>query len=160
ERSGVGQQVEVSWLAGALAMETGGVIDHPALHRVMQIVRDPLGPIPVYRLFKARDAWLFIACGNTTFWNKLCLVLDRPEMVSDPRFDGAPCAVNPAHWAELKSLIQSIIETQPREHWLRLLTEADIPSAPVLSRADFIDDAQIAHLDMRREIDDPERGRM
>ena len=49
--SGRGQQVEVSWLAGALAMQTGTVIEHPALQRVMTLSPDPLGPSPVYRLF-------------------------------------------------------------------------------------------------------------
>ena len=157
--SGRGQQVEVSWLAGALAMQTGTVIEHPALQRVMTLSPDPLGPIPVYRLFKASDGWLFIACGSPTFWNKLCLVLERPEMVSDPRFDGAPWAVSPAYWGELKALVQSIIETRPRDEWLRLLTESDIPSAPVCTRSDFLHDPQVAHLGMRQEIDDPHLGR-
>jgi crotonobetainyl-CoA:carnitine CoA-transferase CaiB-like acyl-CoA transferase len=157
--SGRGQQVEVSWLAGALAMQTGTIIEHPALQRVMTLVSDPLGPIPVYRLFKANDGWLFIACGNSTFWNKLCLVLERPEMVSDPRFDGAPWAVAPPYWAELKALVQSIIATRRRDEWLRLLTEADIPCAPVRTRADFVDDPQVVHLGMRQVIDDPHLGR-
>lgn len=159
QSSGCGQQVEVSWLAGALAMQTGTVIEHPALQRVMTLVSDPLGPIPVYRLFKASDGWLFIACGNPTFWNKLCLLLERPEMVSDPRFDGAPWAVAPPYWAELKGLVQSIIETRPRDAWLRLFTEADIPCAPVRTRTDFLDDPQVEHLGMRQVIDDPQLGR-
>ncbi len=159
EASGRGQQVEVSWLAGALAMQTGTIIEHPALQRVMTLAPDPLGPIPVYRLFKASDGWLFIACGNPTFWNKLCLVLERPEMVSDPRFDGAPWAVAPAYWADLKSLVQSIIATRPRDEWLHLLAEADIPCAPVCARGDFIADPQIAHLAMQQMVDDPQLGR-
>ena len=157
--SGHGQQVEVSWLAGAMAMQTGTAIEHPALQRVMTLAPDPLGPIPVYRLFEASDGWLFIACGNPTFWNKLCLVLERPEMVSDPRFDGAPWAVAPAYWADLKSLVQGIIATRPRDEWLRLLTDADIPCAPVCARGDFIDDPQVAHLAMRHVVDDPHLGR-
>lgn len=158
-RDGRGQQLDVSWLAGAFAMQTGSIIDHPALQRVMTMVRDPLGPIPVYRLFKASDDWLFIACGNTTFWNKLCLILERPELVSDPRFDGAPWGVASPHWPALKATVQSIIATRPRAEWLRLFAEADIPSAPVLTRADFIDDPQVRHLGMRQEIDDPTLGR-
>jgi crotonobetainyl-CoA:carnitine CoA-transferase CaiB-like acyl-CoA transferase len=158
-RSGHGQGVEVSWLAGALAMQTGTLIEHPALERVMALSPDPLGPIPVYRLFKASDGWLFIACGSPTFWNKLCLVLERPEMVSDPRFDGAPWAVSPAHWAELKALVQSIIATRRRDEWLGVLAEADIPCAPVRTRTEFLDDPQVAHLGMRQEIDDPQLGR-
>src|SRR6202158_973198 len=159
QRTGRGQRLEVSWLAGALAMQTGSIIYHPALQRVMQFVRDPLGPIPVYRLFKASDSWLFIACGNSTFWNKLCLVLERPEMVSDPRFDGAPWAVSPAYWADLKALVQSIIATRPRDEWLGLLTAADIPCAPVLTRFDFLDDPQTPPLGLRQTIDDATLGR-
>ncbi|HUI27027.1 MAG TPA: CoA transferase [Candidatus Kryptonia bacterium] len=158
-RDGRGQQVEVSWLAGALAMQTGSIVDHPALQRVMQMVRDPLGVIPIYRLFKASDDWLFIACGNPTFFNKLCLVFERPELVSDPRFDGAPWAISPAYWAEIKALVQSIVETRPRAEWLRLLDEADIPCAPVMSRADFLTDPQVQHLGLCPVIDDPQLGR-
>ena len=158
-RSGRGQRLVVSWLAGAFAMQTGSVVDHPVIQRVMTMQRDPLGPIPVYRLFKASDDWLFIACGNPTFWNKLCLLLERPELVSDERFDGAPWAIAPAHWDELKSVIQGIVATHPQEEWLRRLAEADIPCAPVLSRAEFLRDPQIHHLGMRQEIDDPELGR-
>jgi crotonobetainyl-CoA:carnitine CoA-transferase CaiB-like acyl-CoA transferase len=158
-RTGRGQQIEVSWLAGAFAMQTGGVVAHPALLRVMAMVRDPQGVIPVYRLFKASDDWLFIACGNSTFFNKLCLVFERPELVSDHRLDGAPWAIAPAYWAEIKQLIQSIVATKPRAEWLRLLDQADIPCAPVLTRSDFIDDPQVAHLGMRQVIDDPHLGR-
>lgn len=50
ERTGVGQQVEVSWLAGAMAMQTGTLLMQPAVHRVMGVWRDPQGSIPVYRL--------------------------------------------------------------------------------------------------------------
>ena len=159
EQSGRGQQLEVSWLAGALAMQTGGIVDHPALQRVMQMVRDPLGVIPIYRLFKASDGWLFIACGNPTFFNKLCLVFEHPELVSDPRFDGAPWAINPMHWAEIKALVQSIVETRPRDEWLRRLEEFDIPCAPVMARRDFLDDPQVKHLDLCPTIDDPQLGR-
>ncbi len=159
DATGLGQHVEVSWLAGALAMQTGTIIEHPALQRVMTLVSDPLGPIPVYRLFKASDGWLFIACGSSTFWNKLCLLLERPEMVSDPRFEGAPWAVAPPYWGELKALVQSVVETRRCEEWLRLFTEADIPCAPVCTRTDFLDDPQVAHLGMRQVIDDPHLGR-
>ncbi|MBI1816283.1 MAG: CoA transferase [Deltaproteobacteria bacterium] len=158
-RTGRGQSIEVSWLAGAFAMQTGSIVAHPALLRVMGLVRDPQGVIPVYRLFKASDDWLFIACGNPTFFNKMCLVFERPELVSDPRFDGAPWVIAPAYWAEIKQLIQSIVATKPRAEWLRLLDEADIPCAPVLTRSDFIDDPQVAHLGMRQEIDDSQLGR-
>ena len=90
EGSGRGQKIEVSWLAGAFAMQSGTILYHPELLRLFSGRLNPLGPIPVYRLYKAKDDWLFVACGNTTFWNKFCLALEHPEWTSDPRYEKAP----------------------------------------------------------------------
>ncbi len=157
---GGGQLVEVSLLAGAFSLQTGGIMRHEKMTRMYEGPLDPLGPIPCYRLFRAADGeYLFIACGNATFFNKLALALDRPEMVADPRFEGAPWGVAAPHRQALKDLIQQHIATRPRAEWLRILRENDIPCAPVLTRSEFIDDPQVRALAMRREIDDPLLGR-
>jgi crotonobetainyl-CoA:carnitine CoA-transferase CaiB-like acyl-CoA transferase len=154
-----GQLVEVSLLAGAFSLQTGGIMRHEKMTRMYEGPLDPLGPIPCYRLFRAADdRYLFVACGNVTFWNKLALALERPELVSDPRFEGAPWGVASQYRQTLKDLLQEIIGSRPREEWLRILRENDIPCAPVSSRQDFIDHPQVAALGMRREIDDPTLG--
>ena len=159
ERGGGGQVVEVSLLAGAFSLQTGGIMRHEKMTRMYEGPLDPLGPIPCYRLFRAADdRYLFVACGNVTFWNKLALAIERPELVSDPRFEGAPWGVPTLHRQALKDLLQGIIATRPREEWLRILRENDIPCAPVLSRTDFINDPQVDALAMRRAIDDPTLG--
>ena len=50
------------------------------------------------------------------------------------------------------------IRTRPREEWIRILRETDVPCAPVLSRMEFIDHPQVDALAMRRAIDDPTLG--
>ncbi len=68
---GPGQAVEVSTLAGAFSLQTGGIMRHEKMTSLYHGPQDPLGPIPCYRLFEAADGrFLFIACGNATFWNK------------------------------------------------------------------------------------------
>jgi crotonobetainyl-CoA:carnitine CoA-transferase CaiB-like acyl-CoA transferase len=159
EAGGTGQLVEVSLLAGALSLQTGGIMRHEKMTRMYEGPQDPLGPIPCYRLFRAADGeYLFIACGNATFWNKLAIALERPELVSDPRFEGAPWDVPAPHRQALKDLIQGIIATRSRAEWMRILRENDIPCAPVLTRAEFIDDPQVRALAMRRAVDDPVLG--
>jgi crotonobetainyl-CoA:carnitine CoA-transferase CaiB-like acyl-CoA transferase len=154
-----GQLVEVSLLAGAFSLQTGGIMRHEKMTRMYEGPLDPLGPIPCYRLFRAADGeYLFVACGNVTFWNKLALAIERPELVSDPRFEGAPWGVSSQHRQALKDLLQEIIAARPREEWLRILRENDIPCAPVLSRTDFINHPQVEALGMRRVIDDPTLG--
>jgi crotonobetainyl-CoA:carnitine CoA-transferase CaiB-like acyl-CoA transferase len=156
---GSGQVVEVSLLAGAFSLQTGGIMRHEKMTRMYEGPLDPRGPIPCYRLFRAADGeYLFVACGNVTFWNKLALAIERPELVSDPRFEGAPWGVPSQHRQALKDLLQEIISTRPREEWLRILHQNDIPCAPVLSRTDFINHPQVNALGMRRAIDDPTLG--
>ncbi len=159
EAGGGGQVVEVSLLAGAFSLQTGGIMRHEKMTRMYEGPLDPLGPIPCYRLFRAADdQYLFVACGNVTFWNKLAMAIERPELVSDARFEGAPWGVPTQHRQALKDLLQEIIATRPREEWLRILSENDIPCAPVLSRTDFINHPQVDALAMRRAIDDPTLG--
>ncbi|MBI3303486.1 MAG: CoA transferase [Deltaproteobacteria bacterium] len=159
EHSGKGQKIEVSWLAGAFAMQTGTILYHPELLRLFSGRLNPLGPIPVYRLYKAQDDWLFVACGNTTFWNKFCLALEHPEWVSDPRYEKAPWGIVPDDRDELAEKVAPIIATKPREEWLRILREHDVPCAPVTSRQEFIEHPQTIHNGMRVELHDPELGK-
>jgi crotonobetainyl-CoA:carnitine CoA-transferase CaiB-like acyl-CoA transferase len=159
EAGGGGQLVEVSLLAGAFSLQTGGIMRHEKMTRMYEGPLDPLGPIPCYRLFRAADGeYLFVACGNVTFWNKLALALDRPELVSDARFEGAPWGVPSAHRQALKDLLQEIFAARPRAEWLRILGDNDIPCAPVLSRTDFINHPQVEALAMRRAVEDPALG--
>jgi crotonobetainyl-CoA:carnitine CoA-transferase CaiB-like acyl-CoA transferase len=155
-----GQLIEVSLLAGAFALHTGGIMRHDKMTALYaRAANDPLGPIPCYRLFEAADGrYLFIACGNATFWNKFALAIERPDLVADPRFENAPWGIPGEHWQTLKDLLGEIIRARPRDEWLRILREADVPCAPVLTRQEFIDDAQVRALAMRREIHDPVLG--
>jgi crotonobetainyl-CoA:carnitine CoA-transferase CaiB-like acyl-CoA transferase len=159
--NGAGQAVEVSLLAGAFSLHTGGILRHEKMTTLYHGSQDPLGPIPVYRLFEAADGkYLFVACGNATFWGKFAIAIDRPDLVGDPRFENAPWGIAQEHWQPLKDIIEPIIRTRPRDEWLSILRESDVPCAPVMSRQEFIDHPQTRALGMRQEIDDPTLGRM
>lgn len=157
--SGQGQQIEVSWLAGAFAMQTGTILSHPELLRLFSGRANPLGPIPCYRLYQAQDEWLFIACGNATFWHKLCLALEHPEWVADPRYEKAPWGIAPGDREELAHHIAAIIAGKPRAEWLRILRAHDVPCAPVTTRQEFMTFSQTIHNHMRVEVDDPHLGK-
>jgi crotonobetainyl-CoA:carnitine CoA-transferase CaiB-like acyl-CoA transferase len=156
-----GQAVEVSLLAGAFSLHTGAILRHEKMTALYHGPQDPLGPIPVYRLFEAADGkYLFAACGNTTFWGKFAIAIDRPDLVSDLRFENAPWGIPGEHWQPLKDIIEPIIRTRPRDEWLSILREADVPSAPVMTRQEFIDHPQTRALGMRQKIEDPTLGPM
>ncbi len=166
ETSGTGQKVEVPLLSGALAMQSGGFIAAGttvsiASSRGIQSDRSiQQGVLPAYRLYECQDEWIFVACGNPTFWNKLCIALGREDLVADPRFAGAPWAIaEQQHRDALALLLGEILHQQPRAYWLKVFEAADVPCAPVSRREEFMEDPQVQHNQMIVAVEDPQWGK-
>ncbi len=161
ERSGLGQEVEVSLHAGALAMQSGTLVTGPAVRSWVRDAANQLGLNPVYRLYRCADGeWLMITCGTDTFWNKLCIALGRFEWTEDPRFTGAPWNIEPGHRPALASLLAEQFAERPSSHWIAALGEADVPCGLVHTREEFLDHPQAAGAGVLRTDDDPELGRV
>lgn len=67
------------------------------------------------------------------FWGNLARMIGRPELVDDPRFRTFDDRRVPEHYAELVRIMEEAFRRKPRAEWERLLTEADVPFAPVLT---------------------------
>ncbi len=157
QRSGLGQAVEVPMIAGGLALQTGAALRHPAMRPLhpTEGSQNPLGPIPCYRVFEAADGrYLFIACGNPTFWNRFTLAIERPDLVADPRFEHAPWGMSTENREALRQILEPIIRTRPMAEWLEILRENDVPCAPIASRAEFFDAPQVRYMDARQKVPD------
>ena len=162
-RTGRGDYIEVSGLAGAFALQSTSYLVPLA---AMDIVRlagrgDPKGPFPTYRVYRAGDGeWFMLACLTPVFWTKLVVALDLVEWLADPRFEGAPVAMSvPEDRQEIADRLESLFATQPRRHWLDFFRENDIPAGPVLSREEFLLDPLVIHNRMKVELNDPEVAR-
>lgn len=163
-RTGHGDYIEVSGLGGAFALQTSAYLMRPDAADVIRLGGrrgDPKGPFPTYRVFRAGDGeWLMLACLTPVFWTKLALAMGLDEYLVDPRFQGAPMAIPvPEDRQELSDRLAEIFATEPRQHWLHFLGEADVPVGPVLTREEYLQDPQVLHNGMRVELDDPEVGR-
>jgi formyl-CoA transferase/CoA:oxalate CoA-transferase len=150
ERTGRGQRVETSLLHGVLALQSGNIVQYAGKESAF---RDN----PTYRLYQAGDGeWLFLACGNQSFWVKLCTALGLEPLARDPRF--ASWMLRLDNRADLLPLLEERFRSQPRRHWLEVLDAHDIPAAPVQTLAEFMDDPAVRHHGMVREYDHPEVG--
>ena len=67
------------------------------------------------------------------FWGNLARVIGRPELVDDSRFRTYDDRRVPAHYEDLVRIMEDAFRRKPRAEWERLLTEADVPFAPVLT---------------------------
>jgi len=162
EMTGEGQKVEVPLLNAALSFQSGGFLDLPDRPAPVPKGRwEQPGYAPVYRLYRCADGkWIFAACGHAEFWNKLCLALDRVDLLSDPRFANAPWAIaaEDDNRAALIAELTARYATKPADEWLRILEEGDVPAGPVMALGDMYADPQVLHNGMVVEIADPALG--
>jgi len=160
EAEGIGQKVEMSLLAGAIAQETAGFLRSETIQPITLTRSLQQGAAAVYRLYECQDEWLMLACGNQNFWNKLCIALDRVNLVADPRFENAPWGIaNVEDTLALTDIMAETFRQKPRAYWLGLLREADVPCAPVSRRDEFMEDPQVLHNRMVVDVDDPRLGK-
>jgi crotonobetainyl-CoA:carnitine CoA-transferase CaiB-like acyl-CoA transferase len=151
-RTGQGQHVETSLLQGVLALQSGNVVEYAGKPT---IVRDN----PTYRLYQASDGeWFFLACGNQSFWVKLCQALGLDDLADDPHF--ASWLLRIENREALLPLLEARFRSRSRKEWLMTLAGHDIPAAPVQTLAEFLQDPVVHHLRMVREYDHPEVGRL
>jgi crotonobetainyl-CoA:carnitine CoA-transferase CaiB-like acyl-CoA transferase len=152
ERTGRGQRIETSLLHGVLALQSGIVLDYPTKPT---LIRDN----PTYRLYKASDdQWFFVACGNQSFWVKLCAALSMEEFAHDPRFGSWLLRLQ--NNEALLPILEKRFAEKTRDEWLEILAAHDIPAAPVKTVLQFMDDPAVKHHDMVHEYDHPEVGRL
>ena len=139
-----GLKLNISLYDSAIAMFSGSMVLSPNVTPWIRYAKDQKGANPVYRLYQCADSeWIFIACGNETFWNKLCIALDRLDWASDPKFDGAPWNLHLGNRDILLKLIQDVIITRDSEHWLKQFEQYDVPSIIASTKKVFVDHPQI-----------------
>lgn len=150
ERTGIAQKVETSLFHAVAALQAGNFVDYPGKQSVF---RDN----PTYRLYQAQDGeWLFLACGNQSFWKKLCQALDMSELTHDPRF--ASWMLRLDNREVLLPIMEARFRSRARGAWLETLRAHDIPAGPVHTIDEFRRHPLTQHHGMARTYDHPEVG--
>jgi CoA:oxalate CoA-transferase len=157
ERTGQGKRLDISLLDCQVSLLTymatyhsiGGLIPKPqgASHEVL---------VP-YQSFKTKDLYLVVACPTEKFWQSLCRVLGREDLIGHPHFKDALQRI--INRQELYQILQDIFLTRTVDEWMEVLRQEDVPSAPVNTLDRVMTDAQLLHRRMVVEVDHPVSGK-
>jgi formyl-CoA transferase len=90
------------------------------------------------------------------FWRGLLKVAGRLEWKDDPRFNPRPSRQK--NYTILHQGLSEVFATKDREHWLRLLSEEDVPSSALNDFAEVFNDPQVQTLEMRVKVPHPKLG--
>jgi crotonobetainyl-CoA:carnitine CoA-transferase CaiB-like acyl-CoA transferase len=156
-RSGAGDAIVVSGLHATAAMLAAVLLDCPGINRPARRER---APFPHFSHYQCADGeWLYLAALAQPFFLRTLDVMDLMDVMVMPGIDG--------EWLNLQlsavngQVIQRLDERfaeRSREEWLKLLTDADIPCAPIQTREQWFDSETVVANGLRARLSHRELG--
>lgn len=149
ERSGIGQQVDISLLdcmTGVLANQAMNYLASGTSPTRMGNAHPNIVP---YQTFEVSDGYIIIACGNDRQFQSLCKVLRLNEVASQNAFQTNSDRVE--NRTALTPLIQAECIKWTKFDLLKALEDAVVPAGPINTVAEALDNPQIEHRKMQIE---------
>jgi crotonobetainyl-CoA:carnitine CoA-transferase CaiB-like acyl-CoA transferase len=107
-------------------------------------------------LFPTADSFLNIAATSNKNFRKLCQLIDRGKMASDPRF--ATTALRGRNKEALNEMIAGALRAKSSREWFEIIVAAGLPCGPVYSIKDAFTDPQVRELRLARSVTHPRLG--
>jgi crotonobetainyl-CoA:carnitine CoA-transferase CaiB-like acyl-CoA transferase len=155
---GRGAHLDVNLFSSAIALQQVSLTNY----LVEGTVPDRIGSAAPYsapnEAFQASDGWLMVAAYNGGRWERLCDVMDLPNVKQDARF--ATSSLRVSHRAEMRKVLGKRFKERSRQDWLETLRGADILCAPVADYDDLMRHPQLLANGMLSGVDHPAFGKI
>jgi crotonobetainyl-CoA:carnitine CoA-transferase CaiB-like acyl-CoA transferase len=153
ERTGEGCVVDVSLYEtaiGYLGYHLAGYLADGTVPRGEGTLFPMVAP---YQVFPTRDGELMIAAGNDRIFAALCMALELPELVGDPRFRTNPDRVRDRE--ALAEILTERLRAEETSVWRERLSAASVPVAPVADVRDVAESPQTEALGILQPLAHP-----
>lgn len=151
-QTGLGGFLDVPMFAAAVALQQSSLTGY--LGDMDQPRR--LGSAAPYsapnEAFPTSDGWIMVAAYQGGRWERLCELLARPELASDPRFSSSAERVD--NRDAMRAELAAAFSGHSCAYWLEKLTAADILCSKVNTYADLLADPHLAHLQLITSLTD------
>ncbi len=156
--TGKARRVEINMIDATLAL----MPDPFGYHEFLGVVSDP------YTSARNSQSYAY-TCGDglllcihlssqPQFWEAFIKVFELDAFARDPRV--ATRMLRIENYDLISQVAGALIVRKPREHWMRLLEDGDIPFAPILDVTEVPADAQVRHLGSFQVLEHPVKGKL
>jgi crotonobetainyl-CoA:carnitine CoA-transferase CaiB-like acyl-CoA transferase len=153
ERTGKGQKLEVSLFETALSLLSYHAVGYLIAGKIPQREGSAHPSVVPYQVFRTQDGEMFIVGANQRLWSRLCQVLQREDLLQDPRFGSQGERVT--HRDILIPILQSETQKYPTAKLHEMLEEAGVPCAPVNTVDRILRDPQTTVREMVIDVPHP-----
>jgi crotonobetainyl-CoA:carnitine CoA-transferase CaiB-like acyl-CoA transferase len=156
---GPGQVIDASIMESCFAMLDSVVPEYGKVGAIRGPTGSRVGHASPSNTYRTRDEkWVVIAANAENLWQRLCTALERPDLLTDPRFAD--------HWnrgvnhAALDEIIAAWVAERDAAEVDRIMTGAGVVCGPVYSVADIFIDPQYRARNMLVSMEDPDLGEL
>lgn len=150
--TGLGQYVDTAMADCVLALSES-VVAHYAYRGVSQ---EPMGNVipgvGPFDTFRCKDGIIAIAAPHNPQWSELCRLIERPELLDDPRFGSENLRWENRELARKE--IEAFTTTRTKDE-LRALFGGRVPFSPIYRASDIFADPHFAARNMLPKLDHP-----
>ena len=147
ERTGLGQHVDMALFDCMLAAQANQNLNYLSTGESPKRMGNSHPSIVPYQVFPVIDGHIVIACGNNRQFHNLAQALGRPDWIDDPVF--ADNMTRIANRTEVVSQITKQLSTLTKLEVLTSLETAGVPSGPINTVAEALEDPQTLYREMR-----------
>ena len=158
ERTGEGQYLDIGLFDVQVAMMANMASNYLATGTPPARWGNAHPNIVPYQVFKARDGWVIVACGNDRQFRKLVEAGNQAALADDPRFATNPQRVR--HRDLLVPLLELMMARKTRAQWIAALEAAGVPCGPINDMAEVFEDPQVLARQMRLDLPHPTAGQV
>lgn len=156
--TGQGQYIDASLFETALGLSIWETAEFWGTGRVPSPLGSANRMSAPYQAIRAADRHLVIGAANPKLWAALCAVIERPDLLADPRFtDNVERLENRK---ALIALLEQEFARRPAAEWVDLLLAAGVPAAPIQNYEEALDCEQARARDMVMEGEHPIEGKV
>ena len=150
QQTGQGQRIDVAMLDAALALMGPSVAAHFLGAQAREARR------PTMARFPAQDRTLFIAALHQPWFERLCRILDAPELIEDPRF--ADHASRQRHADDLTAALEARVATRSAADLERELVAAGLPASIVRTLPEILAHPQVRERGILEQVPSSDGG--
>src|SRR5262245_40818949 len=158
EKSGIGQKIDTSLLEAEVATLINAGSNYLVAGQIPGRWGNAHPAIVPYQSFQTADSFLVLGAASESIWKRLCPVLGRADLTDDARF--AQNADRVKHRAELIVILAEIFLRRSTADWMTVLTQADVPCAPVQTIDQVFAAPKVLHRNMLVEVEHPTVGKV
>jgi crotonobetainyl-CoA:carnitine CoA-transferase CaiB-like acyl-CoA transferase len=156
-RDGIGMDCDVSLYDTAMGLLTYPATWHLNAGFTPVRTRHSAHPSLVpFQAFEAKDGWMVVGCAKEKFWQRLTVVIGRPELADDPAF--ATFADRDRNREVLLPLLEEIFAQKTVDEWVEPLRAASVPTARINDVAAALTEPHTIARDLLVETEHPRYG--